>query len=89
MLYRFNSVWISIKKKVQSLLATLSDYIISGYTGMMLTVDCSLFTASTVNSELEFTIPMLTDLILGVGLKEYYTNSNGTKVENPLIPEKR
>ena len=41
--------------------------IISGYTGMMLTVDCGLLTVhcqpSTVNRELEFTIPMLTDLI--------------------------
>jgi len=34
--------------------------IISGYTGMMLTVDGWLL---TVDSELEFTIPMLTDLI--------------------------
>jgi hypothetical protein len=42
-------------------------YIISGYTGMMLTVDGWLLTANseqpTVNSELEFTIPQLTDLI--------------------------
>ncbi|MEG4197676.1 hypothetical protein QUA45_05220 [Microcoleus sp. Pol12A5] len=37
------------------------NYIISGYTGMMLTVDCQ---PSTVNRQLEFTIPMLTDLIL-------------------------
>jgi len=36
-------------------------YIISRYTGMMLTVDSE---QSTVTSELEFTIRMLTDLIL-------------------------
>jgi hypothetical protein len=52
----------------------IGTYIISGYTGMMLTVDCSLLTVhceqSTVNSELEFTIPMLTDLILGIA---YFT----------------
>ena len=42
-------------------------HIISGYTAMMWTVDGWLLTGnreqSTVNSELEFTIPMLTDLI--------------------------
>jgi len=42
-------------------------HIISGYTGIMLTVDCWLLTVDcwewTVNSELEFTIPMLRDLI--------------------------
>jgi RNA polymerase subunit RPABC4/transcription elongation factor Spt4 len=38
----------------------MTNDIISGYTGMMLTVDSE---QSTVNSELEFTIPMLRDLI--------------------------
>jgi hypothetical protein len=41
----------------------ISIHIISGYTGMMLTVDAVNSQPSTVNSELEFTIPMLTDLI--------------------------
>ena len=37
----------------------------------------------------ESTEPSGNTIGLHVGLKEYYTNSNGTKVENPLIPEKR
>ena len=36
----------------------------------------------------ENTEPSGTTIGLDVGLKEYYTDSNGTRVENPLIPEK-
>jgi putative transposase len=34
-------------------------------------------------------LPTANSIGLDVGLKEYYTDSNGTTVENPLIPEKR
>ena len=37
----------------------------------------------------ESTEPSGNTIGLDVGLKEYYTDSNGTTVENPLIPEKR
>ena len=69
----------------------IGTYIISGYTGMMLTVDCSRLTVHgvnsqpwTVNSELEFTIPMLTDLILGIAYWYQFHRKTG-RVETPAV----